>query len=211
MWPLRRPVGERGRSRLTRDPARRSPRLLRRRVSGARSAEKESGRRSTAVRQTPLTAMLAPSVMSCITVEHRTLRRAPAERVWTDSTVPNSSTIPVNIEVPFYGELIGGNGVDGDFVNADRVGPPAPADSAGERQRFQAAQDLRAVVEEDPVDAGAFECRPVHLAAGFDHQRQALLAAEPFDDASQIGAATGPIEYQHANSARLEKLATLGR
>ena len=46
MWPLRRPDGESGRSRLTRDPARRSPRLLRRSVSGARSAENESVPRS---------------------------------------------------------------------------------------------------------------------------------------------------------------------
>ena len=41
------------------------------RVSGARSAENESGRSSAAVRQTPLTAMLAPTEASPSTVEQR--------------------------------------------------------------------------------------------------------------------------------------------
>ena len=54
--------GDSGRSRFTREPARRSPRLVRRSVSGARSArERRRDADPTAVRHTPFTAMLAPS------------------------------------------------------------------------------------------------------------------------------------------------------
>src|ERR1035438_7927829 len=75
-----------------------APRLLRRRVSGAKSAENDAGRRSTAVRHTPFTAMLAPSVMSASTFWQWIFRRAPAGRLSMDSTAPSSSTIPVNIQ-----------------------------------------------------------------------------------------------------------------
>ena len=43
MCPERRVLGVTERSRLTRDPARKSPRFVRAKVSGARSAENESG------------------------------------------------------------------------------------------------------------------------------------------------------------------------
>src|SRR5450432_1562542 len=95
MWPLRRPVGESGRSRFTREPGRSAPRLLRRRVSGAGSA---------AGRHTPLTLMLAPAAVSAITVDARTFRRAPAGWGWSASTAPSSSIIPVNIRVASLSE-----------------------------------------------------------------------------------------------------------
>src|SRR5579863_5904192 len=135
MWPLKRPVGESGRSRLTREPARRSPRLLRRKVSGARSALNRPGRGSTAVRHTPFTAMLAPSAISVITVSQRTLSRDPAV-----STVPNSSMIPVNIAL--HGEFVGRDRVNGHIVDANGVRPPPASDAARQRQGFQAAQNF---------------------------------------------------------------------
>src|ERR1035437_3901211 len=210
MWPLRRPVGASGRSRFTREPARNAARLLRRSVSGARSAWKASGRKSTAVRHTPFTAMLAPSVRSWRTVPQRTLSRAPAARVSTDSTVPNSSTIPVNIPVSFHRKFIRRDGMQGHVVNADSVGAPAPPDAAGQRQRFQAAQNLGTVVKEDAVHRARFQRAPVHLAAGFDHQRQVLPAAQPFDDTAQIGAPIGPVEAEDFDAAFFERLAPLG-
>src|SRR4030088_159918 len=136
MWPLNRADGSSGRSRFTGDPGRRSPRLDRRRVSGARSAEKPSGRKSTAVRQTPLTATLAPSFMSLMTVSQRTARRDPAV-----TTVPSSSMIPVNIYIPFHRKFIGRDLVDGDLMHPDRVRAAPSSDAAGERQRFEAAQN----------------------------------------------------------------------
>src|SRR6476659_3111575 len=156
MWPFRRPPGERGRSRLTREPGRRSPRLLRFRVSGARSAENESGRSSAAVRHTPLTAMLAPIAASPRTVEQWMERRVPAV-----ITVPSSSIIPVNIQVSFDRELVRRNGVYGDVVYANGVRPAAPSDAAGERERFHAAQNLGAVVKENAIHHTAFERAPI--------------------------------------------------
>src|SRR5579871_5293127 len=171
MWPLRRPVGASGRSRFTREPARRSPRLLRRRVSGAKSAEKPSGRRPTAVRHTPLTATLAPSVMSSRTVEQCTLRRPP----WRDATVPSSSMIPVNIQVSFHRELVRRDLMNGDAMDADGVGAAAAPDAAGERQGLEAAKNFGAVIEEDAIGNPVFESAPIDLAAGFDHQGQVLF------------------------------------
>src|ERR1035441_6330338 len=210
MCPSRRPAGDKGRSRLTREPARRSPRLLRRRVSGARSAEKESGRRSRAVRHTPLTAILAPSVMSDITVAQRTFKRAPAARAWMPSTVPSSSIIPVNIDVSFHGKLVRRNRVDGDLVYANGVGAAAPPNPAGQGQRFQAAENLGAVVEKDAVHAARFERGPVDLAAGFDHQREVLLTGQPIDHAAKIGAPARAVEHQHLDPAGGGDSAPLG-
>ena len=59
-------------------PLRRSPRLLRRRVSGARSAEKDAPSRSTAVRQTPFTAMLEPCCRSFEHLAALNLERPPS-------------------------------------------------------------------------------------------------------------------------------------
>src|ERR1039458_817530 len=152
MWPFIRPFGESGRSRLTREPGRRSPRLLRRSVSGARSAENPSGRSSATVRQTPLTAMLEPTAASARTVEQRMERREPAV-----ITAPSSSIIPVNIKVSFDGELVGRNGMDGDVVDANGVGAAAASDAAGEGEGFQAAQNFWAVVEEDAIHHARFQ------------------------------------------------------
>src|ERR1039457_2578696 len=167
MWPFIRPFGESGRSRLTREPGRRSPRLLRWSVSGARSAEKPAERSVAAVRQTPLTAMLEPTAASPRTVEQRMERRDPLV-----TTTPSSSIIPVNIKVSFDGEFVGRNGMDGDVVDANGVGAAAPSDAAGEGEGFHAAQDFGAVVEENAIHHAGFQGGPVELAAGLDHERE---------------------------------------
>src|SRR5664279_4270482 len=100
--------------------------------------------------------MLAPSVMSVITVEQRTFRRAP-----TDSTSPSSSIIPVNIHVSFDGEFVRRNLVNGHAPDADGVCTPAPPQAAGQRERFQPAQNLGPVIEKDAVDHPALERRPI--------------------------------------------------
>src|ERR1019366_9384248 len=165
MWPFILPLGESGRSRLTREPARNSPRLLRSSVSGARSAKNESVRSSAMVRQTPLTAMLEPTAASPRTVAQRMERRVPPF-----TTVPSSSIIPVNIKVSFDGEFVGRNGMDGDVVDANGVGAAAAAGAAGEGEGFQAAQNFGAVVEENAIHHARFQGAPVELAAGLDHE-----------------------------------------
>src|ERR1043166_9364822 len=151
MWPLSRLAGESGGPRLTREPARSAPRFVRRSVSGSTSAEKPSARGSSAVRHTPLTAMLAPSLISSSTVAQRIARRAPVGRVSIAATVPSSSIIPVNIQVALHGEFVGRNRVHGDVVDADGVGPAAAADAAGERQGLEAAQNFWPVIEEHAI------------------------------------------------------------
>src|SRR5262245_16228366 len=176
MWPLSLPVGDSGRARLTFEAAGRAPRLLRRNVSRPRSAENRSPARPVAVRHTPFTAILAPSMRSSITFEQRTVRRALAV-----STVPSSSMIPVNIEVSFDGKFVGRDGMDGNASDHDGILTAAPADTARQRQRLESAEDLRTVIEEHTVDAIRFECGPVQLAARFDHQREVALATQPVD------------------------------
>ncbi len=63
-WPPRRVVGVRAFSRFTRLPTFRCWKAVRARVSRLTSAQKPSPGSSTAVRQTPLTAMLSPSLTS---------------------------------------------------------------------------------------------------------------------------------------------------
>src|ERR1039457_6948708 len=65
MWPFIRPFGESGRSRLTREPGRRSPRLLRSSVSGARSAgtvEQRMERREPAVITAPSSSIIPVNI-----------------------------------------------------------------------------------------------------------------------------------------------------
>src|ERR1022692_3758569 len=205
MWPFIRPFGESGRSRLTREPGRRSPRLLRSSVSGARSAENESGRSSATVRQTPVTAMLEPTAASARTVEQRMERREPAV-----ITAPSSSIIPVNIKVSFDGEFVGRNGMDGDVVDANGVGAAAASDAAREGEGFQATQNFGAVVEENAIHHAGFQGAPVELAAGLDHERQIALASQPIDDAAEVGAAAGAIEDEHLDASGFEHLAAFG-
>src|SRR5579883_2333748 len=177
MWPLSRPLGESGRSRFTRDPGRSAPRFVRFSVSGATSAAKESGRKSTAVKHTPFTAMLAPSGEPSSTVEQRTRSRGAAA-----STVPSSSIIPVNIDVSFDRELVRRNRMHRHTVYTNRIRPPPPPDTAGQRQRLQPAQNLRSVIEEHAIDAAALQRGPVQLASGLHHQREILPRTQPPDD-----------------------------
>src|SRR5260370_38217356 len=141
MCPLSRLASDSGRSRFTRDPARRSPRLLRRSVSGARSAVKDRGCRSTAVRHTPFTAMLEPSRESSSTRLQWTFRRAPLR-----STTPSSSMIPVNI--PFHGEFVFGDTVQNETADSDCIHPPPPARPTRHGQRCPAAQNLPPLVQQ---------------------------------------------------------------
>src|ERR1035437_2479994 len=205
MWPFSRPLAESGRSRLTREPGRRSPRLLRFSVSGARSAENPSACSSATVRQTPLTAMLAPMAAPPRTVEKRMESRDPAV-----ITVPSSSIIPVNIKVSFDGKFVGRNEMDADVVDENGVGAAAPSDAAGQRERFPTAQNLGAVVEENAIHHARFERAPVELAAGLDHQREIALAAQPIDDAAQVGAPAGAIGHEHLDAERFQQLAPFG-
>ena len=109
MWPLSRPVGESGRSRLTREPGRRSPSCVRRSVSGARSAEKRVGAQ---VDRGQADAVHGDAgALGQVAAAPSSSGRAGAVAA-DHSTVPSSSMIPVNIQVSFDGELVRRNRVD---------------------------------------------------------------------------------------------------
>ncbi|CAM5459067.1 hypothetical protein STENM223S_03973 [Streptomyces tendae] len=96
MWPPRRSPTAVGRSRLTREPTARAPRLERFRVSAMTSAVNSSPSCSTTVRHTPLTAMESPCFAPWVTTGPRRRKRQASPRVSTAVISPSSSTIPVN-------------------------------------------------------------------------------------------------------------------
>src|ERR1700675_4605644 len=203
MWPLRRSPTAAGRSRFTCEPSPSALRLVRAKVSGDRSHQNPSGSTLAAVRQTPLTAMLEPSLVSASTLRHCTFMRAPAAPI-----VPTSSTIPVNtslLHVSFHRELVRRNGMQFHSRESDGIAPVQAACASGDRKRPQAAQNLRGVVKENFVGNSRFERRPVQLAAGFDHQRAILFTGQIFDQFPKVRSPSGPIEHEHAYAAVFER------
>src|SRR3954470_11513702 len=104
-WPPRRVCGVTARSRLTGCPAAASARLLRRSVSAMTSVLQTPSDTPVTVRQTPLTAMESPSATSSSTRCARIFRTAatacpPAICCSRTTTVPTSSTMPVNTSAP---------------------------------------------------------------------------------------------------------------
>src|SRR5262245_44755377 len=92
----------RARSRLTRSPRFRLPRLVFFRVSGTRSKRARGPSRRATVRQTPATLTLSPRARSVQRVSR-------ASRFPAAATLPVRSTIPVNIvEFEFYYKRDGG-------------------------------------------------------------------------------------------------------
>src|SRR5215469_3975551 len=96
-WPSNRPLARMGSSRFTSAPGLRRENEVLAQVSWARSAVKESPVRSTAVRQTPLTAMLSPGLSWGSSFEQETINRRVSPVAVLAATRPTSSMIPVNI------------------------------------------------------------------------------------------------------------------
>src|ERR1700722_20841303 len=89
-------------------------RVVRASVSAARSAEKRGGKALgsmlSAVRQTPLTAMLSPVLRRAVSVgEAMVIRVAPAVGVMA-SRVPVVSMRPVNISTGYRNQGVGNRG-----------------------------------------------------------------------------------------------------
>src|SRR2546428_426121 len=95
--PPRAAPNRRGRSRFTKAPARRWPRVVRSRVSGPTSKASVVASRVTTVRQAPFTAMLAPPSLPSRAIRARTVRRRVEPSLVTATISPTSSTMPVNI------------------------------------------------------------------------------------------------------------------
>src|SRR5579862_7876452 len=195
------------RSRFTGEPSTRAPRLVRAKVSGERSHQNPSGSTFAAVKHTPLTAMLEPSLVSANIPRQFTFMRAPAV-----PTMPTSSTIPVNtslLHVCFHRELIRRNGMQLYPRELDGVVPVQASRASGHRKRSQAAQNLRGVIKENFVGHARFERRPVQFAAGLDHQRPVLFGGQIFHQFPEIGASSRTIEHEHADAPVFERAASL--
>ena len=95
--PPSRPPRTRARSRFTPDPGRKRPRLVRCKVSGVTSTEKELASRDVTVRQAPLIARLSPTFVPW-SVSPAAIVNRPALAALT---VPTSSIMPVNKSLPF--------------------------------------------------------------------------------------------------------------
>src|SRR5215472_5099829 len=92
-WPLSRSAARTARSRLTRRPSRRRPRVVFLYVSGITSNRTVRLTMAVTARSTPSTAMLSPGFVWRSTFSARTLS-SPAR---TRTTSPTSSMIPVNM------------------------------------------------------------------------------------------------------------------
>src|SRR6267143_2689808 len=90
-----------GSSRLTSAPSRMCENEVRSHVSGARSAAKDPGLTSSAVRQTPLTATLSPVLSSLGVLSAAMVIRRTSPRCRMPLTRPTSSMMPVNIWPPW--------------------------------------------------------------------------------------------------------------
>ena len=97
MWPSKRPLAFIGSSRFTSAPSWIRENDVRTHVSGARSAQNDFGLMASAVRQTPLTAMLwpVPNSFGAFAASMVMRRFSPCCSIFT--TLPTSSIIPVNI------------------------------------------------------------------------------------------------------------------
>src|SRR5512139_3761052 len=100
MCPPSRPERVRARSRLTLVPGRAADRVVLERVSRETSAVNFPSPFPVTVRQTPETATDSPSAISPAGSPVATVTEVPERRGERETTVPTSSTIPVNMALP---------------------------------------------------------------------------------------------------------------
>src|SRR5262250_3873381 len=199
-----------GRSRLTRSPASRSPSALRASVSGPRSKARCSPSTSTAVRHTPFTARLPPSSMPSRVTVARTTSLAP----WRRTTLPASSTMPVNMSVRSPPDVslddpVVTRGADGHVLEANFLGKGEPRRPDGTR-RVGAAQEHGSAERHDTVDEACLEERPGELAAALHEHATDVEGAEPREQIAHVHASLVRFAVKDGEAARLERGHTLG-
>src|SRR3974377_711000 len=94
-----------------------------------------------------------------------------------------------------------------DVVEADGILSPTASRASGDGQRLHAAEDLGCVVKKDLVYDACLEHRPIHLAPGFDHEREVTLRGEMLDDAGRAGAPVHAVAGDHLYAFGLERVA----
>src|SRR4051812_12116935 len=181
MWPPRRESGFSGSSRLTRDPASSALSEERRRVSFITSAPNSSPPHSpVAVRQTPLTATLSPSLSSRASGDAIAIR-TPSFVASTELTVPRSSTSPVNTSpLPQAGadQQVVGNLLAVQGEGAQRLGDLLDTLALQRIARLAAADEQRREEQADLVDLARVEERAGKVRAALEQDRRHAVVAE---------------------------------
>src|SRR3954470_14608573 len=163
MCPPSRVCGVTARSRFTGAPAATEPRLLRLSVSAITSVLHTPSSTAVTVRHTPLTAMESPRATSCSTRSARICSTAESDWSSRTTSVPTSSTIPVNTSTPSVRALVppsvtGGAQTDlhvpaqgGDLDDREGQRVRDRADSQVSYQRGAVAQQFRCEMGHDLV------------------------------------------------------------
>src|SRR5579872_6737978 len=88
----------------------------------------------------------------------------------------------------------------------DCIATPSPPRPTDYRKGLNPAENLWRVIEIDLIHDFGFECGPVQLASGFNHERAILLAAQMFHHAWQIGTAILGVAHDHVHATGLDRL-----
>src|SRR5580692_494705 len=203
MWPPKRPSAFIGNSRFTSAPWCMRESEVRAQVSGARSAANEFGLMSSAVRQTPLTAMLSPVFNSPGVIAASTVIRRFSPRCSIVTTLPTCSMIPVNIkiylsknsrlfrvriaQIPLYCKVFS-EAVQLEALHALRSPMQTFTSYKGNRAL---AKNLGSIVEEDFIYFARRQSRSVHEGSSFDKQAGNLLFSQALDDRRKVGTSVG--------------------
>src|SRR4051794_3269076 len=181
MWPPRRASARSASSRFTRVPESTSPSEERRSVSCITSAPKRSPQMPVAVRQTPLTAMLSPSP-SWRASDDSTVSAAPSAVRSTATTVPRSSTSPVNISSPLAqagrDQHVVADAGAVERQGAQRLGDPLDALALQRVAGGAAAEQDRREEEPDLVDLAGVQERARQARTAFEQHRCDALVPE---------------------------------
>src|SRR5262249_4044409 len=149
-------------------------------VSPITNAPKRSVATPTAVRQTPLMAIESPSP-SCAASREAIVTRAPSPFRSTASTVPRSSTSPVNtspLPQPRGDQQIVGDAPAVERQRADRVGDQLDALPLERVAGRLAAEQQRRKKQAHLVDLAGVEKRAGEVWAAFEQDRSDPERAE---------------------------------
>src|SRR5262249_51904234 len=188
------------RSRLTGVPARQSPSVVTRSVSGTASTAKRRGSTASAVRQQPEQSMLSPIAASSSTRAAAIQNRLPWGRSSTASTRPSSSTSPVNMSVLEIHDdaRVPAQALDRDHATALRLGEQSSQPVA---PRQAAAQHDRRRVQPDALHEPGAEELGAERGAALEQHLVAALAGEAPGERGERDAQARRRQAPHADAA----------
>src|SRR4051794_12384152 len=214
-WPPSRSAARSSSSRLTRDPGCASPNDERRSVSCMTSAPNSSPPHiPTAVRHTPLTATLSPSLSSRASGE-RTLSRTPSAVRSTRWTSPRSWTRPVNIRSPLpqarLDEQVLPDRLPVERQRPRRVGDLLDAAALHRVARSTPADEDRRQEQAHLVDLAGVEERARQVGAALEQDRRHAALAERHERGAHAGLLVLPRRHDDVRAGHLERIDRVAR